>query len=222
MIDGSTSGEPAAPGSAFATLCSNMSQGLHAAAQPLSILRASLGGGLADRLNIEELRELTASSAVEVERVCRIFSLLQHLLSAESTKPLLTATPILPLLADATEGVIRMFEEGGMSIGTEVAEACPLALINGTKTLQALSCILLAAYAVSRAGDTIELISSSSPDTVQVIVRNLDSEVDAVAAEVRLSMALAEANIRCQRGILTWIPRPFSAQIEFQTAPSAR
>jgi hypothetical protein len=109
-----------------------------------------------------------------------------------------------------------------MSIKTDFAEACPPVLMNGAKTLQALSSILLAAYSVSRAGDTVELISSASPHTVRVVVRNLDSESDSMAAEVRLSMALAEVNIRSQKGSLSWVPRPFKVEFEFPAALPAR
>jgi hypothetical protein len=65
-------------------LCSNLSRGIHAAAQPLAVLLASLSKGHTDQLNNDELRELTASSAAEVRRVCTLFSCLQQLVMAES------------------------------------------------------------------------------------------------------------------------------------------
>ena len=92
--------------SASERLCLNLSRGLHAAAQPLAILRASLGASQTDRLSLFELRELAANSAAEVERVCTLFSALQQLVSIESVEPHLSPTPIAPLLAHvAVEGI---------------------------------------------------------------------------------------------------------------------
>jgi RNA polymerase sigma factor (sigma-70 family) len=65
--------ESSPPKPAFGSLCSNLSHGIHAAAQPLTILLASLNKAHTDRMNTEELRELTASSSEEVQRVCTLF-----------------------------------------------------------------------------------------------------------------------------------------------------
>ena len=220
MIDKSDSKELAAPSSDLATFCLNLSHGLHAAAQPLAILRASLDGEYTDRLSLDELRKLTTSSAVEVERVCNLFSLLQLLVNAECVKPHLAATPLLPLLADAADGVALLFEQGRVCLKTNFAESCHPVLIDSKKTLQAFSNILLVAYSVSRAGDTVELTSSASVDGVRVTVQNPASESDTFTAEVQLSMHLAEANISHQNGNLTWTLKPFHVDFDLRAAPS--
>jgi hypothetical protein len=102
------------PKQALDFLCSNLSQGIHAAAQPLTILLASLSNAHTDRMNTEELRELTASSSEEVQRVCTLFRYLQELVIAGSVKPLLSATALLPLLASAAEGVQVLFHRDRM------------------------------------------------------------------------------------------------------------
>src|SRR5271156_2137174 len=99
--------------SASEILCSNLAQGIHAAAQPLAVLLASLSKDNTDRMNSDELRELTASSAAEVERVCSLFSCLQQLVMAESIKPQLSPIPLLPLLAHAADSVNLLFQQDG-------------------------------------------------------------------------------------------------------------
>jgi hypothetical protein len=202
-------------------LCSNLSQGLHAAAQPLAILRASLDSSHSDRMSVEELRELAATSAVEVERVCALFSGLQQLISIESIKPHISVTPLLPLLAQVAEGVDLLFRQDGMFLSTQFPGTCQPVLIDSGRAQQALSSVLLVAHAVSRAPDTVELIASSSLGTARVMVRNPSSQVGAVDAETRLGMAIAEANLRSQQAAFTWSLRPFNVQIEFQTASLA-
>ena len=82
---------------------------------------ASLSKGHTDRMNSDELRELTASSAVEVQRVCTLFSCLQQLVMAESIKPQLSPTLILPLLAYAVEGVNLVFQQNGIALSSVAA-----------------------------------------------------------------------------------------------------
>src|SRR5271156_573833 len=110
--------EPSPPSPALESLCSNLSQGIHAAAQPLTILLASLSKAHTDRMSTEELRELAASSSEEVQRVCTLFGYLQELVVAESIKPKLSATAILPLLGSAVEGVQLLFHQQEMILSS--------------------------------------------------------------------------------------------------------
>ncbi len=209
-------GESPMPKSASETLFFNLSQCIHATAQPLSILRASLGNSRVGQMNLEELRELATSSAAEVERLCALFGCLQQLVGTESTKPQISEVPIHPLLAHVADGVNLLFKEDKIILRSIVSEDCQPVLIDKARTLQALSTVLLIAHAVSRPQDTVELIASSSSNAVRVVVRNLTSCVDAVNAETSLSMAFAEANIRSQQADFSWSLKPFSVQIELQ------
>jgi len=210
------------PRSASESLCFNFSQGMHAAAQPLAILRASLDTSYTDQMTREELRELAARSAKEVERVCTLFSCLQQLVSTESIKPQLSEMPILPLLEHVADGVKLLFEQNGVVLNSILPDTCRSVLANRARTLQALSNVLLVAHAVSRAQDTVELIAvSTSPSPVRVVVRNSQLYINAMNAEHRLSMALAEANMRSQQAEFTFSLQPFSVEIDFSGAEPA-
>jgi len=211
------------PRSALETFCLNLSRCIHAAAQPLTILRASLDSSQLDRMSIEELRELVASSAVETQRLCTHFSCLQQLVSTESVQPHLSETPIQPLLEHVADGVNLLFDEDGIFLRSRVSDTCQPVLIDRARTLQALSTVLLIAHAVSHPQDTVELIASSpSSNAVRVVVRNLASYIDTMNAEASLSMAFAEANIRSQKAEFSWSLQPFSVQIELLGAPLAQ
>ena len=195
--------------------------GLHAAAQPLTVLLASLGKGHTDRMNSVELRELTASSEAEVQRVCTLFSCLQQLVMIESVRPQLSPTPILPLLAYAVDGVNLMFQQDGIALSSIVPDTCPSVLIDRARTLQALSRVLLVVHRLSGAQDTIELIASPSADAVQILVRNLHLSVAVIDAEASLSIAVAEANMRSQQAGLSLSLQPFTVRIDLPLAPFA-
>jgi hypothetical protein len=207
--------------SASEILCSHLAQGIHAAAQPLAVLLASLSKDYTDRMNSDELRELTASSAAEVQRVCTLFSCLQQLVMAESIKPQLSPTPLLPLLAYAADGVNLLFQQDGISLRSVLPDACPPVLIHRARTLQALSRVLLIVHGLSHAQDTVELIASASANAVQIVIQNLNSSAAMINAEARLSMAVAEANMRSQQAGLSLSLQPFTVFIELPRAPFA-
>ena len=202
-------------------LCSNVAQGIHAVAQPLAVLLASLSKDYTDRMNCDQLRELTASSAAEVKRVCTLFSYLQQLVLAESIKPQLSPIPLLPLLAYAADGVNLLFQQNGISLRSVLPDACPPVLIHRARTLEALSRVLLIVHGLSRAQDTVELLVSASLSGVQIVIQNPGLSVDMINAETRLSMAVAEANMRSQQGGLSLILQPFTVCIELPRASFA-
>ncbi len=218
MISHSTFRESSSPSE---TLYSNLAQGIHAAAQPLAVLLASLSKGHTDRMNSDELRELTASSAVEVQRVCTLFSCLQQLVMTESIKPRLSPTPILPLLAYAVDGVNLLFQQDGITLSAVVPDTCPPVLIHRARTLQALSRVLLVAHRLSGALDTVELTASPSANTVQIVVRNLRLSAAVIDAEASLSIAVAEANMRSQQAGLSLSLQPFTVRMDVPMAPFA-
>ena len=218
MISHTTSAETS---SASEILCSNLGQGIHAAAQPLAVLLASLSKDYTDRMNCDELRELTASSAAEVRRVCTLFSCLQQLVMAESIKPQLSPIPLLPLLAYAADGVNLLFQQDGISLRSVLPDTCPPVLINRARTLQALSSVLLVVHGMSGVQDTVELITSSSADAVQIVVRNLHLSVAVINPEASLSLAVAEANMRSQQAGLSLSQQPFTVRIDLPRAPLA-
>jgi signal transduction histidine kinase len=203
-------------------LCKNLMQGMHAAAQPLTILRASLSKGRTDRMNIEEHRELVESSAGEIDRLCNLFNLLQQLVAVESAQPQLCAARIQPLLEYTTEGVSLLFKEDGMTLKCGLPEIRQPLLIDSARTRQALSCILLIAHAISKASDTVEVVAETSAGGVRITVRNRDSYDGPMNAERTLSLALAEANIRSQQGSLTCDLQPFCVRIELPAAASVQ
>lgn len=220
MISESECDESPTVRSSSEMLCSNLSQGLHAAAQPLTILRAILSNPDTDQMSAGELRELTATSAIEVERVCKLFSYLRELVRAENAKPHLSSTPIVALLTYAVDGVKLLYEEDGILLNSTVPDTCQPVFIDRARTLQALSSVLLIAHGVSQAQDTVEVIvTCPTPNLVQVVVRNRNSHAESIDAEARLGLALAEANIRSQQANFSWCPGPFSVRIELPSAP---
>jgi hypothetical protein len=115
-----------------------------------------------------------------------------------------------------------MFEKDEMCLSSMVPTTCESVLINRMRTEQALSSVLLIAHAFARKRDTIDLMAASTANTVQIVVRNVNSSIEAMSTETSLSMALAEANIRSQQGTFSSRLRPFRVQIELQKISRAQ
>ena len=219
MISGYKPHGRTVPRTALVTLFSNLSQTLHATAQPLSILRAGMGNEHTEGMSAEDLREIASSSAFAVERVCTLFNYLQHFVSAESTNPELSAIPISTLVAHAVEGVELLFKEGGITLRTRLHDSSLRASINRTCTLEALTSVLLTALGLSRREDTVEvLISTDSDVAVQILMKNVNAKVTALSTEASLAMALAESLFRSEQGTMSWSLRPFTVEIELLRA----
>ena len=201
-------------------LCSNLLQILHAAAQPLTILRASFYKSSIDRMSPGDLRELAASSVVEIERLCTFFNFLQELTEIESIKPPLSPTELAPLVDHIVEGVSLLFARESVNISVSVPSTYGPVLVDPVRTSRALLTILHIVFSVSRPTDSVELIASDGKNTIQLLVRNLDRNGDTMTAESRVGMTIAQANLQSQRAALSWSPQPFVILIGLQKVPS--
>jgi hypothetical protein len=197
------------------SFCSSLAQGIHAAAQPLTVLLASLSKAHTDPMNTDELRQLTASSAVEIQRVCTLFSSLQQMVMAECIKPQLTPSPILPLLTHVVEGVELLFRESSIPFHCVLPDSCPPALINGSRTTQALSRVLLVVHRLSTGGGgPVELAASSSANAIHIAISSHRTAAGAITPESSLSLAVAEANMRSQQAGYSMTLQPFTVRID--------
>jgi HEAT repeat protein len=80
--------------------------------------------------------------------------------------------------------------------------------------------VLLIVHGLSRAHDNVELLASASLHAVEIVIQNLNLSVDMINAETRLSMAVAEANMRSQHAGFSLILQPFTVCIELPRASS--
>lgn len=206
--------------SALTTFCSHLSQGLHAVAQPLSILRASLSFDQLNQMSPGELRELAGDLSAEVERVCAMFNSMQQLVHTEAAAPHLLAASLLSLLESSIEDVSLLFVDNGITLATKFPAECASVLIDSARTRRAVSTILMLAHEVSHTADSVEFIVTSRPGAIHLTIRNCNADVSCMSGEFKLAMALAEASIRTQQAGFSWHSAPFTVEIELPKAPA--
>lgn len=210
---------PLAPRSSTDALCRDLIDGMHAASQPLTILRASLGSPDVARQPIKELRKLVRRSSQEVERLCILFNYLQQFVTVESIEAEREIQELPGLLRHAIEGVDVLFAEAGIALTCQQSkEPSPLVLVDSCRLEQALSGILLVVLGRAGRGDEVAVSTSTEDASVKIMVDATLADAAALVAETRLSMALAVANMHSQSAHMTWTHQPFAVQITLPVA----
>jgi len=190
-------------------LCARLSQGLHALAQPLTILRSALVASTAPGISAVEQRRYLDLSTQHMERICGLFECLQDVVIASHMDA--ECEPIL--LSDVLAVVVQdqkvVLEAGGVELRVLMPETLPSVLGDVNRTLQALSAALIIAASVSSPGDLVEFLVSAGNGNVELVLQNRRIHGRRPNSSERLSLALAEANIRSQHGEYEYDEDPF-------------
>lgn len=208
-----------ADGLSTADFCANLSCGLHALAQPLSVLRSVLDQNYIEELASEDLKDTVALAAREVERSCRIFSCLQQLLRIERAQAEIAACDLGLIAVRAAADVALLFTDSEMRLKTELEADSPRVQMDPEWTLQALTGLLLAVHSVARAQDTVAIeVVQAAAGVARLAVKVVDFDLDVVSQDFGLHLALAEAAMRGQRAGFRLLQKPFAVEMEFQHA----
>jgi hypothetical protein len=166
-----------------------------------------------------QLRELIKDSSNEIERLCRYFAYMQQFVVVESEPPTCELDDIGRLVAHTFDGVDILFAEAGVQLGSQVSAGQFLpVLVDSSRFEVALSEILLVVLRLTGQGDSVTVLQSSTQESIEVVVNRAGSSPIVMPNEMRLRMALADANLRTQRMDLKWQADPFRATIQWQRA----
>jgi hypothetical protein len=197
---------------------SNLSDAMHAAVQALTVLQLSHNTERVRLMRRAQLISLASSSGEEIERLSVVLGYMQQFLAIERSSPRLANIELPALITDAIGGVELVFREAGISLFSRVPAACETVLINAAKVSQAVGAVLLVAYGIAKPKDTVELTVSCGADTVEIEVRMTGIGNGPISADMSLRMGIAEANIRSQKGLLSYRAEPFCTKIELRNA----
>jgi signal transduction histidine kinase len=202
-----------------ADFCSNLNYGLHALAQPLSVLRSVLDRDCVEELDADDLKEAVATAGREVERSCKIFSCLQQLLCTETAPAEISACDLGLIAARAAADVELLFSDSRMRLKTLLETDCPRVWMDPDRTLQTLTDLLLSVHGLARAQDTVEIqVAQAAVGLVRLAVRVVDFDLDVISQDFGLHLALAETAMRGQRAGFRLLQKPFAVEMEFQHA----
>ena len=181
-------------------LCASMSQGLHALAQPLTIVRSALAALSAPGVTAVDRRRYLELSSQHVERTCSLFECLQDLVIASQIEADCGLVELSEVLAEVVEEQKAALEASGVALRIDTPTALPSVQGDTARTLQALSAALKVAASASSPGNLVELLVTVRNGFVELILQTRPVHGRPLNSSERLSLALAEANIRSQQG----------------------
>jgi len=198
--------------------------GLHAMAQPLTILRSAMEVLALPQAAAIDQRRYLEISAKQVARTCGMFASLQDLVEVQIIEAQRARFDLWELLGPLIEDQRRLLLTSG--IGIAASRTGPWAATWGDagRTEQAVLAVLRTAASVSSSGDVIELRAELTDGLVELTLENTRKHGRRMDSSDRLSLSVAEANILSQNGRYAVIEDPFRVSLalpieEFHRVP---
>jgi len=193
--------------------CGGLDDGLHAMAQPLTILRSALAMLTLPQTSEARQRYYLETACAQVERACRLFEGVRSLVAVRLGEAEQSSFEIWDLLAPMIEVQSELLRESMIEIRLSNPGFRTTVVGDAERTEQALSAILSAAAAVASRGDVIELDASQHGMFLRIDVRNSGSKDTRLDASNRLGLSLAEANVLIQQGHYEFSEDPFCVSL---------
>jgi hypothetical protein len=197
----------AAPADNHARFCAEIANGLHALAQPLSILRAAM-----EMIPVSEKtarRRYLDVAEQQMDRTSRLFASLQSLVASELEPANCTHFDLWELLAPMIEDRKHASRALGIGIAASKPDQMQPIFADAERTQQAICALLDIAMSNSSPGDRIELRTSQSQGFVEIIVTGADNEARRMSSTDRLNLSVAKRNILNQHGAFDFCEDPF-------------
>jgi hypothetical protein len=197
-----------------AALHADLANGLHAMAQPLTIVRGALGAMTLCESLVPEHGRYLEMSAQQVERLCDLMSCLQGLLEAAQFDADCAVLGIWDLIDPVLEDLEPLFDRCGVRISTAKGDHHLRAIGDSGRAETALRTALQTIASLSSRGDLIEFDVLPRDGFVEMIVQNRNLDGDTLGSADRLRLSLVKANIHSQQGIYECLESPFRISLK--------
>jgi light-regulated signal transduction histidine kinase (bacteriophytochrome) len=193
--------------------CAEVADGLHALAQPLSILRSAIELiGLSSEDGVDRRRYVDLSSQ-QIERTSRLFASIQSLVASKLEPARCAAFDLLELLTPVIDERKASLQELGVGIAVANPDLLPAVLGDPERTEQAIAAILETAVSIASRGDVIEVCAYQVDDFVEITVHGARQSAKPVNAAGRLDLSVARESILSQKGRYDFCENPFCVAI---------
>jgi hypothetical protein len=199
-----------------------LANGLHAMAQPLTMLRAAMEVLTMPASAGVDRRRYLEISAGAVERTCDVFTNLQDLVAASIVEADHTPFDLWDVISPVIEDRRRLLQGSGVAIAAAKGEAWQPIWGDAGRTEQAVAVTLQMAGNLASKGDVIELSGSVENGFIELTLRNTRRHGKPVDSTARLCLALAEANIVSQHGRYEFAEDPFRVSLALPVQTSGR
>jgi hypothetical protein len=179
----------------------NLSSCLHAIGQPLTILRCTVAASAVQGIPGEKLQKYLGTSAEQVELLCGLFDCMRELVDSSRFEGECAPVEVSQLLSFVVEDQKPSLQASDLTIDVCIpAELHSTVLADMNRSLKALTFVLKIAASISSQGDVIEVGVAQKNGGVELTVQNKRAHRRNFTSLQRLSLAVAEANIRSLDG----------------------
>jgi hypothetical protein len=207
-------GESVDDAETHAWLSGELDEGLHALAQPLTILRGALGAlTMRGAIPPEASRYLDMSNA-QVDHLCNLLSGLQNLLDGVRSEPACTEIDLWNLVASVLENRQAESRDSLQRIALAKPDCEFRVMADPVRTEQALHAALNAMEAQSQSRDDICMAISRRDGFANLNLHCTRSKGKNLTAINRLHLSAAEANVKKQQGFYECSESPFQISIK--------
>lgn len=184
--------------------------GLHAVAQPLTVLRAAIeilsrpAGAAIDHQRYLEI------SASQVARTCDLFSCIRELVTSTLLEARRGKFDLWEALEPKIEDHRSNLQSSGVGVVVMRSDAWGPVFGDAERAEQAFCAVLKTAAGLASRGDVIEVRTSCSKGFAELTLLNTRGHGRQLNASERLNLSLAEVSIFSQQGRCRFTEDPFS------------
>lgn len=197
-------------------LLEEMANGLHAMAQPLTILRGTLWTLSLQENSAENSRYLELSNQ-ELQRLCDLMTGLQKLFDAHQSAAASTGFDVCEVATTVAGNSHATLQKSGQTLVLEKPEDSLYAFGDPSRTEYALQIAVKISGVMSPADNAINLLILPRDGHVALVVRNISNRGKQVGSFERFCLSLIKTSIESQSGTYEYIPDPFSVTLTLPT-----
>ncbi len=189
--------------------CAELADGLHAMAQPLTILRSAIAMLSVAKEHSSDQRRFVDLSVSQIDRTCSLFTSVQDLVALGLEAASQVPVHFRVLLSRMMEERMSDYQQAGVKLVVECSESLPPIFGDPQRTERAIAGLLEVSLSVSSQGDTVEMNVIQSNDFIVAFVTAEQGHGRSMNSSERLNLSLIKANVLTQRGRFRFTEEPF-------------
>ena len=198
-----------------AALYSELADGLHAMAQPLTIVRGALCALTLNQDVPPTGQRYLEMSSVQLDRLCDLMSSLRSLLETTQFNANCVTVELWELISPILGDLDAALRKSGVQIAPANAEQSAIhAIAAPARTEQALRAALNTAVSVASRGDVILLDVLPHDGFVDLTIQNTNPHGKSLSSSDHLSLSLVKANVQSQQGIYECVEDPLRISLK--------
>jgi hypothetical protein len=193
-----------------------VADGLHALAQPLSILRSAV-----ELIAISHQDRYVNVAAQQLDRTSKIFSALRNLVDVKRHPARSEAIDLRELIAPIAADWKASLDAFGIGLAVHMSEQQLSAVGDAERMEQTVMALLEAAASDAARGDRLEMRLLASDGWLECSLENCDRKARHLNSVGRLHLAVARENMQSQNGRFEFCDDPFCIRVSWLAGKTA-